>query len=237
MPSGFNLRQKDISVGSGLNIEYSSTGAGVILSVPPVESRADETFTASSLNENNKLVINDCSVGTFIILDENKQLQEPDVFQVDNNVEIDFTGWTISGIWTIKFITVILQPTISVDRNNPVEFTVLDEDYGRCVWLYDTTPTMTFANPVYNATKIRLLCVSGDSTVSGSVVLTPIIGGTAKDSVTIAVGTTPQWVELSLGNVSGTLTIMRDTSSTDDTLNGEGSVVALVVLSSEIYYA
>ena len=59
MPSGFNLRQKDISVGSGLNIEYSSTGSGIILSVPPVESRADETFTASSLNENNKLVMKD----------------------------------------------------------------------------------------------------------------------------------------------------------------------------------
>ena len=39
MPSGLNLRQKDISVGNGINIEYSTTGSGITLSIPPMEDR------------------------------------------------------------------------------------------------------------------------------------------------------------------------------------------------------
>lgn len=237
MPSGLNLRQKDISVGNGINIEYSTTGSGITLSIPPMEAREDQTFTSTDLSANYRLTVSNCNVGTFIVLDNNNQMQEPDVYQVGNSVEIDFTGWTIEGTWTIKFISIIVQPAISVDRNNPVEFTVNDPTYGRCVWLYDTTPTMTFANNIYGASKVRLLCVSGDSSVSGNVVLTPIIKGVEQTSVTVAVTTNPTWVELALGAINGSLAIRRETSNSNDTLNGEGAVVALVILSSEIYYA
>ena len=64
--------------------------------------REDVIFTSSSLSSN-KLIVENATVGTFAILDNSNSLVIPNMKQVDTSVEIDFTGWTVTGNWTIKF--------------------------------------------------------------------------------------------------------------------------------------
>lgn len=125
MPSGFNLRQKDISVGSGLNIEYSSTGPGVTLSMSSenqdkldsIVFASDFTFTQADIS-NNMIVKDSTTIGvpagsmvqllsnTGIVMTERAGIL---VYWEGNNLKIDFTGYfnttqtTISGTWTVKF--------------------------------------------------------------------------------------------------------------------------------------
>lgn len=69
-----------------------------------IDARDSIQFTASDLTESNKLVISNTTVGSLAILDENLKQVQPDLQQVDGNVEVDFTGWTISGTWTVVFV-------------------------------------------------------------------------------------------------------------------------------------
>lgn len=66
--------------------------------------REDIVFTSSSLS-NSKLTLENATVGTFAILDNSNSLVIPNMKQVDTSVEIDFTGWTVTGNWTIKFVS------------------------------------------------------------------------------------------------------------------------------------
>lgn len=83
----------------------SSTGKWGPADAAAAEERNDISFTTADLTEENKLVISNCTVGGFAILDENQKQVFPDPQQVAGNVEIDFTGWTITGTWTVKFIS------------------------------------------------------------------------------------------------------------------------------------
>lgn len=69
-----------------------------------IDVRDSIQFTASDLTENNKLVVSNTTVGSLAILDENLKQVQPDLQQVAGNVEVDFTGWTISGTWTVVFV-------------------------------------------------------------------------------------------------------------------------------------
>lgn len=69
-----------------------------------IDARDSIQFTASDLTEGNKLVVSNTTVGSLAILDENLKQVQPDLQQVDGNVEVDFTGWTISGTWTVVFV-------------------------------------------------------------------------------------------------------------------------------------
>lgn len=69
-----------------------------------IDARDSIQFTASDLTESNKLVISNTTVGSLAILDENLKQVQPDLQQVAGNVEVDFTGWTISGTWTVVFV-------------------------------------------------------------------------------------------------------------------------------------
>lgn len=69
-----------------------------------IDVRDSIQFTASNLTENNKLVVSNTTVGSLAILDENLKQVQPDLQQVAGNVEVDFTGWTISGTWTVVFV-------------------------------------------------------------------------------------------------------------------------------------
>lgn len=69
-----------------------------------IDARDSIQFTASDLTEGNKLVVFNTTVGSLAILDENLKQVQPDLQQVAGNVEIDFTGWTISGTWTVVFV-------------------------------------------------------------------------------------------------------------------------------------
>lgn len=79
-----------------------------------LDGRDDIQFTASDVTEEHKLVINNCTVGGFAVLDENLEQVLPDPQQVGENVEVDFTGWTITGTWTVKFIQGFSGPGGSV---------------------------------------------------------------------------------------------------------------------------
>lgn len=59
MPSGFNLRQKDISVGSGLNIEYSQTGAGILISAVDTTNTTVHIYDATVDAETGVITITD----------------------------------------------------------------------------------------------------------------------------------------------------------------------------------
>lgn len=69
-----------------------------------IDARDSIQFTASDLTESNKLVVSNTTVGSLAILDENLKQVQPDPQQVAGNVEVDFTGWTISGTWTVVFV-------------------------------------------------------------------------------------------------------------------------------------
>ena len=66
-------------------------------------SRADLTFTTESLNENKRLVITAAKVGDITVLNHNGAKVLPDIYQVETNVEIDFTDWNVIGTWTVQF--------------------------------------------------------------------------------------------------------------------------------------
>lgn len=69
-----------------------------------IDARDSIQFTASDLTESNKLVVSNTTVGSLAILDENLKQVQPDLQQVAGNVEVYFTGWTISGTWTVVFV-------------------------------------------------------------------------------------------------------------------------------------
>lgn len=69
-----------------------------------IDARDSIPFTASDLTESNKLVVSNTTVGSLAILDENLKQVQPDLQQAAGNVEVDFTGWTISGTWTVVFV-------------------------------------------------------------------------------------------------------------------------------------
>lgn len=66
--------------------------------------KEDIVFTSTSLS-NSKLIVENATVGTFAILDNSNSLVIPNMKQVGTSVEVDFTGWTVTGNWTIKFVS------------------------------------------------------------------------------------------------------------------------------------
>lgn len=66
--------------------------------------RQDITFTSADLNESNRYVVYGAKAADVCVIDNNGQKHFPDVYQVGENVEIDFTEWTdLDGTWTIQF--------------------------------------------------------------------------------------------------------------------------------------
>ena len=118
--------------------------------------------------------------------------------------------------------------------DNPAEFTVLNDNYGRCVQLDATTPTMNFANSVWGISTIRFRAVSANPDVTGNAVLIAIVDGVERDPVTVAVGATPGTIEIPLDPAAtGQFAIKRDVSSENDTLQ-DGEPVSLLLLNAEV---
>lgn len=115
-----------------------------------------------------------------------------------------------------------------------VEFTILNETYGRCVQLDATTPTMNFANSVWEISTIRFRAVSANPDVTGNAVLIAIVDGVEREPVTVAVGATPGTIEIPLDPAAtGQFAIKRDVSSDSDTLQ-DGEPVSLLLLNAEV---
>lgn len=118
--------------------------------------------------------------------------------------------------------------------DNPAEFTVLNEIYGRCVQLDATTPAVHFANSVWGISSIRFRAVSANPDVTGNAVLIAIVDGVEREPVTVAVGATPGTIEIPLDPAAtGQFAIKRDVSSENDTLQ-DGEPVSLLLLNAEV---
>lgn len=87
-----------ITLGDGLEAIQGENGEAIIQK----KRRAAIEFTSTNLSSN-KLTVTDCQVGDFVIVDSEGVMVIPVIQQVDSNVQIDFTGWTISGIWKVIF--------------------------------------------------------------------------------------------------------------------------------------
>lgn len=155
----------------------------------------------------------------------------------DSGYELSFTGgWPVAS-WILKprgikgsdgakGETIIADPA--------VEFTVLNETYGRCVQLDATTPVMNFANSAWGISAIRFRAVSANPDVTGNAVLIAIVDGVEREPVTVAVGATPGAIEIPLDPVAtGKFAIKRDVSSGNDTLQ-DGEPVSLLLLNAEV---
>lgn len=125
-------------------------------------------------------------------------------------------------------------PTVAIIADPAVEFTVLNATYGRCVQLDATTPVMSFAAPVWGVEKVRLRVITANPTITGNVVLVPVVDGVDGDALTVAVGGTAAPVEVKFSTpVTGTLALRRDCEDSRDTLQ-DGEPVAVLVLNAEM---
>lgn len=134
-----------------------------------------------------------------------------------------------AGSWQ-KVNLAELAKTIIAD---PVtEMAVADETWGDCRYLDAAFRQLSFRGRVRNLRRVSLETVSIDSSVTGNIVLVPIVDGSELPgtSFVVAVGAEPAVAEFALEVASGTLALRRDTDDERDTLkDAEGSVTAVVL--------
>lgn len=75
---------------------------GMIPSVFLQREKSDIVFTSDDLL-NSKYIVMDSRICDFIVLDNDNRLVMPDRIQNGNNVEIDFSNFSVSGNWKISF--------------------------------------------------------------------------------------------------------------------------------------
>ena len=128
MPSGFNLRQKDISVGSGLNIEYSQTGAGILISAVDTTNTTVHIYDATVDAETGVVTITDgTQVADLAIGDE---IRTPDgIYQkvkdsITTGSPADGTRIEVSGITSPAEANgdYILTETENVWKNDSADY-------------------------------------------------------------------------------------------------------------------
>lgn len=151
--------------------------------------------------------------------------------------EITFSGGWPTSSWTLKPHGQNGKDGVSIDRNPVMEFTFLDEKYGRCVYLDDTTPNMVLTDNVYYAKKVRMRIESSNDSFSGNVVIIPVVNGVELEPYVCGTG---NWSEISFsslegGVATGSLSFRRDTNNKLDTLK-DGTVITAVVTVLEVVY-
>ncbi len=110
--------------------------------------------------------------------------------------------------------------------NNPVaDLPFGDPDYGMCHYLDATFPSVSFTWPVYRLRKITALIRSANPAITGSIVLTPLIDGEVRPSVSVAVGANWTEMDIPLTVETGEVTLRRDVGGT---LNDGGMVTAIL---------
>lgn len=87
-----------ITIGDGLEVVAGESGEAVIQR----KRRSSIEFTSANLSSN-KLTVTDCQVGDFVVVDADGVMVIPVIQQVDADVQIDFTDWTITGTWKVIF--------------------------------------------------------------------------------------------------------------------------------------
>lgn len=114
------------------------------------------------------------------------------------------------------------------------EMAVADETWGDCRYLDTTFQQLSFRGRLRNLRRVSLETVSIDSSVTGNIVLVPVVNGSelSGTSFIVAVGAAPAVAEFALEVASGTLALRRDTDDERDTLKDSGNTpVTAVVLS------
>lgn len=155
----------------------------------------------------------------------------------DSGYEIKFSGGWPSSSWTLKPHGQKGKDGVSIDRNPVMEFTFLDEKYGRCVYLDDTTPNMVLTDNVYYAKKVRMRIESSNDSFSGNVVIVPVVNGEELEPYVCGTG---KWSEISFsslegGTATGSLSFKRDTNNELDTLK-DGTVITAIITVLEVIY-
>lgn len=155
----------------------------------------------------------------------------------DSGYEITFSGGWPTSSWILKPHGQNGKDGVSIDRNPVMEFTFLDERYGRCVYLDDTTPNVVLADHVYYAKSVRMRIESANESFSGNVVIIPILNGVELEPHVCGTG---NWSEISFsyldgGSATGSLSFKRDTGNTLDTLK-DGTVITAIVTVLEVVY-
>lgn len=155
----------------------------------------------------------------------------------NSGYEITFSGGWPTSSWTLKPHGQNGKDGVSIDRNPIMEFTFLDEKYGRCVYLDDTTPNMVLTDNVYYAKKVRMRIESSNDSFSGNVVIIPVVNGVELEPHVCGTG---NWSEISFsslggGVATGSLSFRRDTNNELDTLK-DGTVITAVVTVLEVVY-
>ncbi len=155
----------------------------------------------------------------------------------NSGYEITFSGGWPTSSWILKPHGQNGKDGVSIDRNPMMEFTFLDEKYGRCVYLDDTTPNMVLTDNVYYAKKVRMRIESSNDSFSGNVVIIPVVNGVELEPYVCGTG---NWSEISFsslegGVATGSLSFRRDTNNELDTLK-DGTVITAVVTVLEVVY-
>lgn len=155
----------------------------------------------------------------------------------DSGYEITFSGGWPTSSWTLKPHGQNGKDGVSIDRNPVMEFTFLDERYGRCVYLDDTTPNVVLADHVYYAKSVRMRIESSNDLFSGNVVIVPVVNGEELEPHVCGTG---KWSEISFsslegGTATGSLSFKRDTNNELDTLK-DGTVITAIITVLEVIY-
>ena len=97
-------------------------------------------------------------------------------------------------------------------------------------WRLDSTVNMlTFAMQVYNIQKIVVRTISVNSSISGNVVIIPVVNDVSQDKIVIPVGTEYAVIDIVFSSpVTGKLQLRRSYDDPEDTLK-DGDMVAMFI--------
>ena len=93
------VNAKKIILGEGLEVVKGETEGTVTIQR---KRRTAIEFTVDNLTEN-KLLVSGCMVGDFVVVDADGVMVIPVIQQTGNDVQIDFTNWTVTGTWKVIF--------------------------------------------------------------------------------------------------------------------------------------
>ena len=92
------VNTKKITLGEGLEVVAGAEGEAIIQR----KRRTAIEFTVDDLSEN-KLLVSESMVGDFVVVDADGVMVIPVIQQIGNDVQIDFTDWTVTGTWKVIF--------------------------------------------------------------------------------------------------------------------------------------
>lgn len=111
--------------------------------------------------------------------------------------------------------------------NMPIEFTFIDEQYGRVCYLDSTTPKISFIDNVLNLKEVQLNIISANTNITGNIVLIPIVNNVELDPIIVPVSDVLTIQKISL-DVTGNVSFRRDYENTNDTLKDGIPVTAII---------